>query len=72
MTDPLIAHVDREYAIRWMGPEDIAKSFTMYGAGLGSLARAAHTLRLAQSLPGEMRGELVTRTITYSEWQGAA
>jgi hypothetical protein len=63
--------VEHEYGIRWTAPEDIADSVTVIGKSFFGEERATRMLELTSRLPGGQAGEVVRRTITWSEWKAA-
>lgn len=64
-----MAEVRAEYAIEWTAPVDIAGSITLMGQGEFNRERAHTMLNLTYRLPGGQRGRVVSRTITWSDWE---
>lgn len=60
-----MAEVEYQYAIEWLEPAELKGSVTRYF----TKERALHHLELCGRLPGKMKGRLVQRTITISDWR---
>lgn len=59
----------KEYGIEWLAPADVRGSVTLLGVGLGNRDQCFKYLSLSARLPGGMRGKVVSRTITWSDWR---
>lgn len=59
-----------EYAIQWVGPDDVEDTLTVIGTGLFNKDKGFSYLDLCGTLPGKLTGRVVQRTITWSPWEG--
>jgi len=60
-----------EYAVEWLAPEDIAGTITVAGVGIYGLDQAERYVNVYFGLPGGQKGQILSRTITWSEWKVA-
>jgi hypothetical protein len=64
-----VAEQVEEYAIEWTSPSEHKGSFTILGTGQFNRDKGFMYLDMYGRLPGEMRGKIVSRTITWSSWR---
>lgn len=68
----MVSRTTHQYAIEWDSPKELKGSITEIGDGQHGLDQAKRYLWLCTRLPGEQRGHVVSRTVTWSDWTDCA